>query len=229
MAQEKRKPRRPAPAGDKPAADKAAAAPPPAGGAPGDPVAAALHLAATQGWAATTLNDIAREAGMKLADLLASHPSKAALVAAFQGRMDAAMLAGWTGGDDETVHDRLFDAIMRRFDAMRPHKAGIHAIVRDIRFDPAGLCAAAAGARRSLDWLLAAADADGISLMNCVRRVGVALAYGDALRAWLDDDTPDMAKTMARLDRGLTRALSLARFAPGGEGRKAAPATEAEA
>ena len=228
MAQEKRKSRRPAPAGDKPAADKAAAAPPPAGGAPGDPVLAALHLAATQGWAATTLNDIAREAGISLAGLLATYPSKASLVAAFQGRMDAAMLAGWTDGGDETVHDRLFDAIMRRFDAMRPHKQGVHAIMRGIRFDPAGLCAAAAGARRSLDWLLAAAGADGFSPMNCVRRVGVALAYGDALRAWLDDDTPDMAKTMARLDRGLKRALSLARFAPGG-GRRAAPAAEAEA
>ena len=216
MATEKRKSHRPRPAAEKPP------------GAKGNPVAAALHLAATQGWAATTLGDVAREAGMKLADLLASHPSKSALLTAFQQRMDAAMLAGWTGAGDETVHDRLFDAIMRRFDAMRPHKAGIHAIMRDIRCDPAGLCAAAAGARRSLDWLLAAADADGFSLMNCVRRVGVALAYGDALRTWLDDDTPDMAKTMARLDRGLKRALSLARFAPGGE-RPAAPEAEAEA
>jgi AcrR family transcriptional regulator len=221
MATEKRKSHRPRPAGDKPAA----ASPP---GDKRDPVVAALHLAATQGWSATTMNDIARESGVKLADLLAEYPTKASLVAALQGRMDAAMLAGWTGGDDETTQDRLFDAIMRRFDAMRPHKDGIRAIMRDLRFDPAGLCAAACGARRTLDWIMAAADADRFSLMNCVRRAGVALAYGDALRAWLDDDTPDMAKTMARLDRGLRRALSLARFAPGAA-RPDAPAAEAQA
>jgi AcrR family transcriptional regulator len=217
MATEKRKHHRPRPASQKPA-----------GGASHDPVAAALHLAATQGWAATTMNDVAREAGVKLADLLSAYPTKASLLTAFQGRMDAAMLAGWTGADDETLHDRLFDVIMRRFDAMRPHKEGIAAIMRDMRFDPAGLCQAACGARRSLDWMMAAADGDRFSLMNCLRRAGVALAYGDALRTWLGDDTPDMAKTMARLDRNLRRALSIARFAPGQE-RPDAPAAEAEA
>ncbi len=38
------------------------------------------------------------------------------------------------------------------------------------------------------------------------RTKGLALIYFNAFRVWLDDDTPDMARTMAALDRGLARA-----------------------
>jgi hypothetical protein len=41
---------------------------------------------------------------------------------------------------------------------------------------------------------------------------GLAAVYLSVLRVWLQDDSPDMAKTMAVLDRSLRRAESLASF-----------------
>jgi hypothetical protein len=40
----------------------------------------------------------------------------------------------------------------------------------------------------------------------------MAAVYGSALRAWLKDESADMGKTMAALDRALGHAESLVRF-----------------
>ena len=46
---------------------------------------------------------------------------------------------------------------------------------------------------------------------RCARKE-LALVYLNALRVWLADDTEDMAKTMAALDRGLRQAEMLIRL-----------------
>jgi hypothetical protein len=47
----------------------------------------------------------------------------------------------------------------------------------------------------------------------------------NALRTWMRDDSDDMAKTMATLDRGLGRAERLSRFLPGRRSMDEAPIT----
>ena len=49
----------------------------------------------------------------------------------------------------------------------------------------------------------------GTAGTRLVRIEGLTLIYANALRVWLTDDTPDMAKTMAALDQGLRRAERL--------------------
>ena len=67
-----------------------------------------------------------------------------------------------------------------------------------------------------------AADSDGYSSVaaGCGSggTEGLALIYVCAFRVWIDDDTPDMARTMAALDRGLARAEWLmGRLCPGAD------------
>ena len=62
---------------------------------------------------------------------------------------------------------------------------------------------------------------------------GLALVYADAFRVWVRDDSPDQARTMAALDRGLRRAEKtvrlLRRIRPLRPGPKAAPEAAPEA
>ena len=89
-----------------------------------------LGLVAEKGFAAVTLRDVAGAAGLGLADLYRLYPDKVALVAAFMARVDAEVLAGASnqGDPEETARDRLFDTMMRRYDALRPHKAALVSI-----------------------------------------------------------------------------------------------------
>ncbi len=176
----------------------------------------ALELAALQGWNNTSMAEIADAAGLDLAGTRAVFASKQALLARLFGRIDEDMLRDLADeGGGEPVRDRLFDIIMRRFDAMAPHKAGIHAIVSDLIRDPPALaCLAAGPLRRTLEWMLMGAKVDSWGPLRGLQLKGLGLIYAGALRAWFRDDSPDLAGTMAALDKGLGRAEAILRMLP---------------
>jgi AcrR family transcriptional regulator len=179
-------------------------------------IEAALKLAALQGWRETTMAEIAEEAKVPLTEARGHFASREALLAAFVARIDQAMLAG-IGADlaEEPVRDRLFDVVMRRFDAMAPYKDGIAAILRELAREPVALaCFAAGPVRRSLDWMLIGAGVPAWGPLQPLQRKGLGLVFAGALRAWLQDDSADLAKTMAALDKGLQRAESVLRLLP---------------
>lgn len=172
---------------------------------------AAFRLAALQGWHHTTLADVAAEAKLPLAALYDLYPSKAALLADFSRRIDAKMLAGADVEDfEESPRERLFDVVMRRFDALAPYREGLGVIVRELPRDPAtALCFSYGPFRRTLTWMLEAAGIESGGLRGLARVKGLALIYLGAMRVWLDDESEDKARTMAALDRSLKRAESL--------------------
>ena len=175
---------------------------------------AALQVAALQGWADTSMADIAETAEVSLTEARQAFASKAALLAAFIGRIDDIVLAG-TDPEiaAEPVRDRLFDVIMRRFEALAPYKEGLRAILRDLPRDPELLiCVVTGPHRRSLQWMLEAARIDPWGPLQPLQLKGLGLIYAAALRAWLRDDSDEQSKAMATLDRALDRADRVARF-----------------
>ncbi len=173
-------------------------------------IAAALRLAATQGWRDTTLADIAAEAGLGLAEVRGLVGSRDGVLAAFVRRIDTEVLAG-TAPElaAEPPRDRLFDVLMRRFEALKPHRDGVRAILRAERGDPCALACGGLRLLRSMGWMLEAAGIAPTGLLGRIRVKGLAAVYLAALRVFLDDDSADLGRTMAALDRGLRRAESV--------------------
>jgi ubiquinone biosynthesis protein COQ9 len=66
----------------------------------------------------------------------------------------------------------------------------------------------------SLGWMLEAAGIPAGGLAGGMRINALGLVYANTLRVWLDDDTADMARTMAAVDRGLGRLEQAARLFP---------------
>lgn len=192
----------------------------------GDPVVdAALKLAAEQGWRSISLADIAKEAGLSLADLYARYRSKRAILEAFVRHIDRATLEGAekTAADQETsVRDRLFELIMRRLDALQPHKDAVAALVRGMSTHPVAAMCSAARLCRSMAWIAGVAGVPTAGPLGMLRVKALAAVYSYVLRVWLSDDSEDHAKTMAALDKALKRAEMLAQSVPAGLRRKAA-------
>ena len=61
----------------------------------------------------------------------------------------------------------------------------------------------------SMSRMLDAAGINTRSLLGPARIKGLGLIYANAFRVWLGDDSEDMAKTMAALDKGLRCAERL--------------------
>jgi AcrR family transcriptional regulator len=164
-------------------------------------VDAALTLAARQGWRRTGMAAIAAQAGLSLGEAYAAAPSKLVLLAAFHRRVDQAALAIAADGA-EPARDRLFDVLMRRFDALAPHRPALRSILRDSLGDPAAVFGVPA-LLSSMGWMLEAAGISTAGLRGRLRSQLLTGLYLSVLRVFLDDDSTDLARTMALLDQRL--------------------------
>jgi AcrR family transcriptional regulator len=181
-----------------------------AGAASADPrervVDAFMALVAEHGLDKVELADIAGRAGITLAELRGLYPGRLAILADFSRRIDRAVLAGGVAaGSDEEARDRLFDVMMRRFDALAPYKEAIRRVARAARCDPALASALHGIALGAQKWNLAAAGVHKAGALRLVAAEGMVLVYAETMRTWLDDDDPDLGRTMAALDRALRR------------------------
>ncbi|ACL56360.1 TetR family transcriptional regulator [Methylobacterium nodulans] len=165
-------------------------------------VEALMRLAAEQPWTDIEITDIAREAGVSLAEFRDLFPSKGAVLGGFSRMIDKKVLEGTT--DDlveEPARERLFDVLMRRLDAMAPYRTALRRIVFALRTDPLSLVALNGVALNSQRFMLAAAGIDTEGPLGRLKLQGAVIAFARTLETWLEDDDPSLARTMARLDR----------------------------
>jgi AcrR family transcriptional regulator len=213
--------------GKKTSAKKAAG-----GGAKGDParriIDTAFALAAERGWRDLSLAEIAEAAKLPLSTVYPVFSSKQAILSGFARQVDAAMLAEGAEDLDLPARDRLFDMIMRRFDALQPYKEGLGAILQDQLCDPLATCCGLDRLGRSMAATLEAAGFSTTGCRGVLRIKGLSAIYLSVLRVWLRDDSEDMAKTMAHLDKQLSRIDSLIgrlkSYRPGGRHSREAAA-----
>lgn len=154
---------------------------------------------------------LAAEAGMETADLRRRFATRLDLLLLHARVMDQAVLAGTIPGQDEPTRDRIFDVLMRRLDAMQPHREGILRLLEDMRRDPLLALALAPHIGVAMRWMLESA---GVEAKTCEARIlafGLTGVWLATIRAWARDDSPDMGATMAALDSALDRAERIAR------------------
>ena len=167
-----------------------------------------IKLIAEKGFADVALRDVAEAAGLGLAELYRVYPDKVALVAAFLAKIDAEVLAGTPSRSDpeETARDRLFDAMMRRYDAQRPYREALAAIRRAGTRDPMLALAIGPAVRRSMAAMLEAASVPSDGLTGALRQNGLLAIHVAVSRVYGKDETTDLSKTMAALDSRLKAA-----------------------
>ena len=176
-----------------------------------DLVLLAFELVAETGWRDLSFADLARRAGVPMARVYAELPDRAALLCRLGRRVDAQMLdLPLAELDGMSPRERVFELVMRRLDAMAPCKAGLRVLAREAPRDPALLLAALCNLDRLGRWLFDAAGTTDGRLIAAVARRVLGAIYVRVFNVWLDDDTPDLARTLAELDRRLQQAESVA-------------------
>lgn len=168
-----------------------------------------LDLIAEKGWGRLALGDIAARAKLPVSEVWERFPSKEAVLDEWLRRLDRRMTEGAPPDLDESPRDRLFEVMMRRFDALQPRRETVRRLLRDGPGDLRLLYARATSWPRTLALMLETAGISTSGASGLLRVEGLAGIHLAVLRAWLRDDTADMARTMAELDKQLRRAETL--------------------
>lgn len=170
-------------------------------------VLAALDLAADQAWDSLSLRMIAEKAGVSLPDIHALFDDKTDILTALGRRIDRLVLSGLGPISAETsARDRLFDILMDRFEVLNAHRAGIISILHSFRGDPKQAVIALPHLCRSMTWMLEAAEIDTRGWRGALTVMGLSGVYLKVLKTWMEDESPDLPKTMAALDKALGTA-----------------------
>ena len=170
-------------------------------------VDALMDLAGKRPWREIEINDVAQAAHVSLAEFRDLFPSKGAVLGALSRQIDRQVLEGTTEDlAGEPARERVFDVMMRRFDALAPYKEALRRIFRDLQYDPLSLAALNQVSLNSMRFMLAAAGINTEGPLGGLKLQGAVLVYSNTMRTWFEDDDPTLARTMARLDRELRRS-----------------------
>ena len=168
---------------------------------------AAMTCAGEKGWENTTLPDIAAAAKLSLAELHDVFMDKSDILYGFGRMIDRQVLGDHSaGGETDSCRDLLFDLIMDRFEALNDFRAGILSVLDTIKFDPKQTIFAAPHLCRSMSWMLEASGISTTGLKGAARVAGLTAIYLKTARIWAEDESVDLAKTMAALDKDLAKA-----------------------
>ncbi len=171
----------------------------------------ALELAQSQGWNNVTLYDVAQAVGLSLPKLFDVIEDKTDILVCLGRMIDRQVLEN-IGEVDPSIsaRDQLFDILMERYEVLNAYRGGVVAILESFKFDPKQAVISCPYLCRSMSWMLEAAGIETGGIRGAMKVAGLSGVYLKVLRVWKGDDSPDLGKTMAALDKDLGRAERVA-------------------
>ncbi len=174
-------------------------------------VEAALALAVERGWAQVSLRGVAAKVGLTLAELHEHFDDKTDILVTLGRMIDRQVLENIGEGEEgASKRDRLFDVLMERYEVLNNYRDGVCAVLDSFLCDPKQAVISLPHLARSMSWMLEAAGMDTGGIKGAVKVAGLTGVYLKVLKTWKDDDSKDLSKTMAALDKTLNRVDSLA-------------------
>jgi AcrR family transcriptional regulator len=174
---------------------------------------AAVQMAAEHGWDAVSFIEIAKAAGVELQQVFDLFDDKSDILVALGRHIDARVAE--RVGDmpaNEACRDRLFDILMERFEILNETRDGIVAILHSFKGDPKQAVISLPHVPKSMAKMLELCEVETSGIRGALRVAGLSGLYMKVLCVWMRDETSDMARVMAMLDKDLGRAESVMNF-----------------
>lgn len=158
---------------------------------------------AKKGLGKVRLTDLAADTGADIQAFVAQYKTVSGVLDAFCDHVDARMLAAVAPVSSATAkRDRYFDMMMARFDVFSVYRDGVVRWINDAARHPQLWAHMARRFDQSVSLML---DVAQDSPLFPIKKIGVSGIYLYTVRAWMADDSADMAATMAALDRALAK------------------------
>lgn len=169
-------------------------------------VQATLKLAGEQSWEHISLYDIASDLDVSLSDIFDVVEDKQDILGFYGRHIDKQVLAQMGQfGDGDSKKDILFDVLMDRFEILNENRAALLSILKSFKFDPKQALFSAPHLCKSISWMCEAANVNTFGWRGAMKITAITGIYLNALRVWMRDETQDLSKTMAVLDKSLNQ------------------------
>ena len=110
---------------------------------------------------------------------------------------------------ESSVKDNLFEVIMLRFDVMEPYKIELSELIKNATKNPALFSVISKNVINSMDFYLEISNSYKGLTIDLFKKNFLFIIYSYTFKIWLEDNSDDLSKTMATLDKSLSIADNL--------------------
>ncbi|MDF3073511.1 MAG: hypothetical protein K0S54_1178 [Alphaproteobacteria bacterium] len=164
------------------------------------------------GWRGLKREELQAKSGVDSAAIQRLAPTPLAALRLVLQHIDDMVTRDGPADAADSPRDRLFEIMMRRYDALLPWRDALRGFSRSLPPDPFSAIGFAVAVERSMGAMLEAAGISATGLAGGLRLRGLGLIHADVLRQFLSDKTTDLAATMKALDQRLKQAEGFARL-----------------
>ena len=167
-----------------------------------------FKLIEEKGWNDFSLEKLAKEESIKIEDLNFFFKDETKLIESFSEMIDEQVIkeVDLNEFNENSVKDNIFELIMIRFEKLSPYKKSLDILLKQLRSKPKILKKLAKKIFNSLDLFLEISNAKSNYVFDFLKLNIMFIIYGYTFKIWLEDDSEDMGKTMAEVDKWLSEA-----------------------
>lgn len=160
-------------------------------------------------WDVLTMETLAEKVALTSVQLYHIFPTRCELLKGIVEFIDDKMMALYQEGQtDLSLQEKLFDMIMCRFEVMESYKKSLKNIIIVILRDPLSFPGGILAGLHSMTLILDAADVPVEGIKGKFNINVFSCFYLYVLKVWFEDESHDMAKTLAHVDKGLKNIIS---------------------
>lgn len=164
-----------------------------------------FELIAERGWGALTLTSIATQAQVSLETLHQVATSKEEIFGLLIDFIEEKSILKESDVAGLTPEEKSFEVLMRRFEVAQPYRPGIARLFQDLKTSPCDLQPLMPQVVGALERLTSEAGFQFDGFLGPVQVRLFGLIYAHLFQEWLNDETADLGKTMAKTDHALKR------------------------
>ena len=167
-----------------------------------------FHLINDIGWDKFSLEKLSTKENIPVEDLKDLFKCKYSIVDKFSRMVDKNIESKLKIEDfkDSSKKDILFELIMMRFDEMEEFKGSLAQILDASRNKPLLISIITKNVMNTMDFFLELSDSYNNYAFDFLKKNFLFLIYSITFKTWLSDNTEELSKTMAELDRLLSTA-----------------------
>jgi ubiquinone biosynthesis protein COQ9 len=168
----------------------------------------AFKLIEEIGWNNFSLEKLAKKESIKIEDLNFFFKDETELIENFSEMIDEQVIkeVDLNEFNQNSVKDNIFELIMVRFEKLDPYKKSLDILLKELRYKPKILNKLTKKIFNSLDLFLEISNAKSNYVFDFLKLNIMFIIYGYTFKIWLQDDSEDMSKTMAEVDKWLSEA-----------------------
>ena len=164
---------------------------------------------ASNSWQSIDLENLSQECDFDVLNVTGGLRNKVDLLVAFSAFIDTTVnqsIDADLKDDQIPVRERLLEALLIRFEALAPYKAGVLKLMKIIPHNPSFAVIGSKSLKLSMEATLTAVGLEAKGIQGAIRVKGLCMIFLGGVYTWSKDNSEDLSATTRVLDERLKQA-----------------------